>query len=103
MGQLYGSVSTRDIAQAISKAGFTVNRQQVTLDRALKTVGLHDVTVRLHAEVSVSVIVNIARTEEEAAIQAEKGSVRAAAEEEMVEEVVEEALAEETTEEDTAE
>ncbi|WP_135079155.1 50S ribosomal protein L9 [Terasakiella sp. SH-1] len=104
MGQLYGSVSTRDIATGITAAGFTVSRQQIILDRALKTVGLHDVIVKLHPEVSVDVIVNIARTDEEAQIQAETGSVLAQSDEdEAEEEVVEEAAAEEAEAEAPAE
>lgn len=104
MGQLYGSVSTRDIATAVSAAGFTISRQQVTLDRALKTIGLHDVTVKLHPEVVVTIVANIARTEEEAAIQAETGSVKVASDEDEaeVEEVVEE-TAEDAVEETAAE
>lgn len=103
MGQLYGSVSTRDIADAATEAGFTLTRGQVKLDRALKTVGLHEVTVRLHAEVSVTILANIARTTEEAAIQAETGAVVGASDEadEEVEEIVEEAV--EATEEAPAE
>ncbi len=104
MGQLYGSVSTRDIATGITEGGFTVSRQQITLDRALKTIGLHDVTVRLHPEVSVGVIVNIARTEEEAQIQAETGSAMVSNEDdfedEAVEEVAEEAVADEAAAEE---
>lgn len=109
MGQLYGSVSTRDIATAVSAAGFTISRQQVTLDRALKTIGLHDVSVRLHPEVVVTVVANIARTEEEAAIQAETGSVKVASEEdeaeveEVVEETAEEAVEEAAAEEEVSE
>jgi len=96
MGQLYGSVSTRDIADAATEAGFTLGRGQVKLDRALK-----DVIVQLHPEVSVDVIVNIARTEEEAQIQAETGSIQAASDEDDVEEeIVEDAAAEESTEEE---
>jgi large subunit ribosomal protein L9 len=109
MGQLYGSVSTRDIATAVSAAGFTISRQQVTLDRALKTIGLHDVTVRLHPEVVVTVVANIARTEEEAAIQAETGSVKVASDEdeaeveEVVEETAEDAVGEAAAEEEVSE
>jgi large subunit ribosomal protein L9 len=105
MGQLYGSVSTRDIAAAITEAGFTVSRQQVKLDRAIKTVGLHDVTVKLHPEVSVTVIANIARTIEEAEIQAESGhAVGADIEDEVVEEVVaEEAATDEAAAEEVSE
>lgn len=69
-GQLYGSVTTRDIAAAITAAGFTVNRQQVHLDQPIKTLGLHKARVALHPEVSISATVNVALTEEEAAMQA---------------------------------
>jgi len=69
-GQLYGSVSARDIADAIDATGFTIERQQVVLDRPIKTLGLHPVRVVLHPEVSVSVTVNVAQSEEEAAMQA---------------------------------
>ncbi len=78
--QLYGSVSTQDIARAVTDAGFTVDRKQVTMDKVLKTLGLHDVKIRLHPEVSVTVIVNIARSDEEASIQARGDSVEAVAE-----------------------
>ncbi|WP_334128846.1 50S ribosomal protein L9 [Sneathiella sp.] len=78
--QLYGSVSTQDIAKAITAAGFTVNRKQVILDKVLKTLGLHDIRVRLHPEVTVSVTVNIARSPEEAEIQARGESVAEVAE-----------------------
>jgi large subunit ribosomal protein L9 len=74
MGQLFGSVTSRDIADAVTEAGFTVNRDQVILDKAIKTLGLHDVRVRLHPEVSVSVTVNIARTLEEAETQLKTGT-----------------------------
>lgn len=103
-GQLYGSVNARDVATAIAAAGFTVNRTQVELAHPIKTLGLFNVTVDLHPEVSLPVVVNVARTEEEAAIQAETGKalVGGAAEEETVEEVAEEA-AEEAASEETAE
>lgn len=78
--QLYGSVSTQDIAKAITEAGYTVNRKQIELDMVLKTLGLHDIKVRLHPEVAVSVTVNIARSNEEAEIQARGESVEEAAE-----------------------
>lgn len=73
-GQLYGSVSSRDLAEAIAEAGVTVARSQVVLDRAIKTLGLHDVTIRLHPEVSVDVTVNIARSADEAQTQFDTGS-----------------------------
>jgi large subunit ribosomal protein L9 len=69
-GQLYGSVSTRDIATAISEGGFSIERRQVMLDRPIKTLGLHDVRISLHAEVTPHVMVNVARSPDEAARQA---------------------------------
>jgi large subunit ribosomal protein L9 len=68
-GQLYGSATGRDVAEAITEAGFTVTRSQVQLDRAIKSLGLHPVRVILHPEVSITVSANIARTEDEAAMQ----------------------------------
>jgi len=78
--QLYGSVSTQDIAKSVTEAGFTVTRKQIELDVVLKTLGLHNVKVRLHPEVVVSVMVNIARSDEEAEIQARGESVEEVAE-----------------------
>ena len=75
-GQLYGSVTTRDIAAAVTAAGFTVNRQQVYLDQPIKTLGLSKARVALHPEVSISVTVNVGLTEEEAAMQAAGKTVR---------------------------
>jgi large subunit ribosomal protein L9 len=69
-GQLYGSVSPRDIADAISTGGFSVSRTQVPLDHAIKTIGLHPLGVVLHPEVRVKVTINVARTEDEAERQA---------------------------------
>ena len=69
-GQLYGSVSTRDIAVAVTEGGFSIERRQVLLDRPIKTLGLHEVRVTLHGEVVPTVIINVARTEDEAARQA---------------------------------
>jgi large subunit ribosomal protein L9 len=69
-GVLYGSVSTRDIADALTQAGFSVNRNQITMQQPIKTIGLHAVPVHLHAEVDVKVTVNVARSAEEAARQA---------------------------------
>ena len=65
-GQLYGSVSGRDVADAIAEAGGEVERSQVVLDRPIKTVGVHEVKLRLHAEVTVTVQINIARSPDEA-------------------------------------
>ena len=72
-GQLYGSVTARDIAEASIAAGVTVTRRQVTLDRALKTIGVEEIKVILHPEVSPSVVVNIARSQDEAEQQAHLG------------------------------
>lgn len=85
-GQLYGSVSPRDIADVITAGEFSVSRGQVPLDKAIKTIGLHDVNVVLHPEVRVKVTVNVARTEDEADRQARGEDVLAeAAEEEAAE------------------
>jgi large subunit ribosomal protein L9 len=65
-GLLYGSVSTRDIADQITAGGFTVNRTQIGQDRAIKNLGLHQVRIVLHPEVNASVTVNVARSAEEA-------------------------------------
>ncbi len=81
-GQLFGSVSARDIAAALEEAGFKTDKNQVVLDRAIKILGLNDIAVRLHAEVDVVVTVNVARSAEEAEIQAAGGDVDASAEEE---------------------
>lgn len=69
-GQLYGSVATRDIAESLTEGGFTVARSQVELRSPIKTIGLHDVAIRLHPEVEVTVSVNVARSEDEASRQA---------------------------------
>jgi large subunit ribosomal protein L9 len=68
--QLYGSVTTRDIASAITEGGVTADRRQIKLNRPIKTVGMHLVRVDLHPEVSVEVVANVARSEEEAEMQA---------------------------------
>ena len=65
-GQLYGSVTTRDIAEVITEGGFTIERRQVMLDRPIKLLGLHEIKLMLHPEVSTSVVINVARTVEEA-------------------------------------
>jgi len=69
-GQLYGSVSARDIADAVNAEGGKVERSAVVLDLPIKTLGLHTVKVRLHPEVTVSVTVNVARSQDEAERQA---------------------------------
>lgn len=65
-GQLYGSANARDIANGVTGAGFNIDRKQVLLDRGIKTLGVHPVRVALHPEVTVSVNVNVARSEAEA-------------------------------------
>jgi large subunit ribosomal protein L9 len=69
-GQLYGSVSPRDISDIVTAGGFTVSRTQVPLDKAIKSIGLFPLFVVLHPEVRVSVTINVARSEEEAERQA---------------------------------
>jgi large subunit ribosomal protein L9 len=69
-GQLYGSVSARDIMEGLEANGMKVERQQVVLDRPIKTLGIHKVRIALHPEVSVTVDVNVARSEAEAEAQA---------------------------------
>jgi large subunit ribosomal protein L9 len=69
-GQLYGSVATRDLAALITVGGFNVDRNQVVLERPIKSLGLHEVKVALHPEVEVKVTINIARSEDEAERQA---------------------------------
>jgi large subunit ribosomal protein L9 len=70
-GQLYGSVTNRDIAEVASTTGVPVDRNQVLLDTPIKTVGLYDVKIALHPEVVVSVKINVARTADEAEAQAQ--------------------------------
>lgn len=65
-GQLFGSVSARDIAEAVTAAGFTIGRQQINLSTPIKTIGIYAVSAALHPEVSVEVKVNVARSEAEA-------------------------------------
>ena len=72
--QLYGSVSGRDIAQAFGESGISLDRQQIRLDQPIKALGLHEVTVALHPEVEVKVTVNVARSAEEADMQAGKAA-----------------------------
>ncbi len=69
-GQLYGSVSTRDIADMITEGGFNIARQQVVLSQPIKELGLHTVAISLHPEVEVNVTINVARSEDEAERQA---------------------------------
>ncbi|OYW82706.1 MAG: 50S ribosomal protein L9 [Asticcacaulis sp. 32-58-5] len=69
-GQLYGSVTARDVAEAIAEAGGKVERSQISLDTPIKTLGVHEIKVRLHAEVSITVTANVARSADEAERQA---------------------------------
>lgn len=70
-GQLYGSVSTRDIAEIITEGGFSLHRNQVELNQPIKTIGLHEIALNLHPEVEVTVTINVARSAEEAERQAQ--------------------------------
>jgi len=72
-GQLYGSVSAKDIAQAVSDAGLIINKSQVILNKSLKTLSYEDVFIKLHPEVELSVKLNIARSSEEAKEQTKSG------------------------------
>ncbi len=88
-GQLYGSVNARDVADEVSAAGFTVDKNQVRLTKPIKSVGLHEILVDLHPEVSVTVISNVARSSEEAETQAKTGRAVVGIGEEQPEEVAE--------------
>lgn len=107
MGQLFGSVNARDISAALVEAGHEIDRRQVVMDKAIKTLGLFDMRVKLHAEVSVDVTINIARSLEEAETQLASGKAVIAselleAEDEApaIEEAVQEAPAEEAVSEE---
>ena len=75
-GALYGSVTTRDAAEAATAGGFTIDRNQVVLDRPIKDLGLHAVTVVLHPEVSAKITMNVARSPQEAELQAAGKSIQ---------------------------
>jgi large subunit ribosomal protein L9 len=74
MGQLFGSVTARDVAEAADAAGHKVNRMQVQIDLPIKSLGLFPVKVKLHPEVVIKLTVNVARSIEEAVVQADKGA-----------------------------
>src|SRR4249919_2494307 len=76
-GQLYGSVSARDIVEALEGVGATTTKSQIVLNRPIKAIGMHEVKVALHPEVSVTVKVNVARSPEEAELQAQGVDVMA--------------------------
>ena len=73
MGNLFGSVTARDVAEAVTEAGVTIDRRQVIIDKPIKTLGLFGLRVVLHPEVAVSITVNVARSAEEAETQAKTG------------------------------
>jgi len=77
VGQLYGSVSARDLADALEADGAKVTRSQIVLDRPIKALGMSDVKIQLHPEVSVTIKVNVARSPEEADLQAQGVDVMA--------------------------
>lgn len=102
-GQLYGSVSTRDLAEALTAAGFSVSRNQVVLNHPIKTIGVHTVPVSLHPEVEVSILANIARSADEAVRQSRGEDLSTGRDDdedeiEALEETAEEVSDEETTE-----
>ncbi|WP_445376483.1 50S ribosomal protein L9 [Niveispirillum fermenti] len=97
-GVLYGSVSSRDIAEAVTAAGTTIARGQVAIAEPIKTLGLFKVRVVLHPEVSVTVTVNVARSVEEAAVQAQRGGMVVGRDDEDEDEATEEVEATEETE-----
>ncbi|MBN36723.1 MAG: 50S ribosomal protein L9 [Rhodospirillaceae bacterium] len=105
--QLYGSVKARDIVDGLIAQGFAIDRRNVVLSEPIKTLGLHEVTAALHPEVNVTVIANVARTEDEAQIQQETGKVVGRMEEEeeeaaeapTIKELVDEEVAERVAEE----
>jgi large subunit ribosomal protein L9 len=76
-GQLYGSVAVRDLVEALVADGHKVNKAQIVLNRPIKAIGVYDVNVALHPEVSVTVKVNVARSPEEAELQAQGVDVMA--------------------------
>ncbi len=84
-GQLYGSVNSRDISGAVTEAGFTIGRDQVRLDKVIKTLGLHPVKVRLHPEVTVTITANVAHSDVEADAQAKTGQLVSADDQRMAE------------------
>ncbi|MEM9475883.1 MAG: 50S ribosomal protein L9 [Pseudomonadota bacterium] len=81
-GALYGSVTTRDAAEAATESGFSVDRKQISLERPIKELGLHTLQVSLHPEVDVSIVLNVARSTEEAELQASGKSIQELAAEE---------------------
>ena len=108
MGQLYGSVTARDIAEAVSQAGHEVDKRQVTMESAIKNLGLFTLKLTLHAEVTKQIVVNVARSLEEAKTQLESGKAVISnldedGEDERVEAAPEIAAASDATEVETVE
>ncbi|MEP1142901.1 MAG: 50S ribosomal protein L9 [Henriciella sp.] len=103
-GQLYGSVAARDIVEAAGEAGHALKREQVRLNAPIKSLGLHEVSIRLHAEVGVTVSVNVARSEDEAERQAAGENIIESLQAEQIEAATEQAseMAEAAAELDTA-
>ncbi len=81
-GALYGSVSTRDAADAATDAGFGLDRKQINMPRPIKELGMHELDVSLHPEVDVKIVLNVARSTEEAELQAQGKSIQDLAAEE---------------------
>lgn len=105
-GQLYGSVNSRDVSDAVTAAGVTVARRQIDQGAVIKTLGLHKVRVQLHPEVVVNVTANVARSDEEAKAQQESGRVVTAEDMRQAEEAAEaeiEAVVEAVAQEEAAE
>jgi large subunit ribosomal protein L9 len=75
-GALYGSVTTRDAAEAATAGGFSLDRRQVALDQPIKELGLHKLSVLLHPEVTATIVINVARSPEEATLQASGKSIQ---------------------------
>jgi large subunit ribosomal protein L9 len=84
-GQLYGSVNARSLAEAVTEAGVTISHEQIGRDKAIKAIGLHPVSIRLHPEVTVTIRANVARSETEAEAQLSAGHVVSAEEERAAE------------------
>jgi large subunit ribosomal protein L9 len=101
-GQLYGSVSARDIVEALEADGANVTKSQVVLARPIKSIGMHDVKIALHPEVAVNVHVNVARSPEEAELQAQGIDVIQAMFEDQAAPIAAEALAAEPEGEEAA-
>ena len=102
-GQLYGSVTVRDLAQALGEAGVSVDRKQIVLDAVIKMLGVHPVRIRLHPEVMVTVTANVARSESEAEQQAGGGHLVSAEEQKATEEAAVEAVIAEVEADEAAE